>query len=1032
MADKIVVRGAKMHNLKNIDVEIPRDTLTVVTGVSGSGKSSLAFDTIYAEGQRRYVESLSTYARQFLQLQEKPEVDSIEGLSPAISIDQKTTSRNPRSTVGTVTETYDYLRLLFAKTGSPRHPKTGKPLQKQTPAQIVDTLNGWEEGEKFMVLAPLVRGKKGEHRQVLEKIQKAGFVRMRVDNEVMTVEEEIDLDPQKKHTVEIVVDRLTKADYTKKATELSSGQVVEEKNDDRLRLIDSIETALKFGEGILVVHRLNDGKDYLFSEHLSDPETGFSFPPIEPRLFSFNSPHGACESCHGLGYRLEVNRQVSINPKLSIREGGILPWASMGTNAQSWYFSLLEAVGEKYGFSIDEPIQKIKPEVLDKLFDGFGDETFQVKLRGTFYGKTTDSKFEGIIAQTEKRYNESDSDFVRKKLAEFMMETVCQECEGTRLNIYGRNVFLGEKNIAEITQLSIPEAKNWINSLQITSSNKEIILPIKKELVDRLGFLENVGLGYLTLSRSANTLSGGEAQRIRLATQIGSQLQGVLYVLDEPSIGLHQRDNGRLIETLKHLRDIGNTVLVVEHDEETIRTADYIVEIGPKSGAHGGDLVYAGTLAKMKDAKSSETADYIFGRKEIRVPRVRRRPTGKLKIKNAHQNNLKNVDVEIPLGVFVGVTGVSGSGKSSLINKILVPVLARDLNRAKTVPGAHDDIQGIDQLDKLISIDQSPIGRTPRSNPATYTGVFTDIREVFANTPEAKVRGYNSGRFSFNVKGGRCEACGGDGIKKIEMHFLPDVYVPCEACGGRRYNSETLEITYRGKNISDVLNMTVEEALVFFENFSVIQIKLKALDEVGLGYIHLGQSATTLSGGEAQRVKLASELMKKATGKTIYILDEPRIGLHQRDNLRLIKALQELRDIGNSVIVVEHDKETILSADYVVDIGPGAGRHGGKIVSEGTPETMSNFNTLTCKYLSGEKEIKIPKVRRNGDSKLIKLFGAEGNNLKKVDLKLPLGKLICITGVSGSGKSTLINDTLYPILSKHFYRSVKKPLKYKL
>ena len=941
MTKNIVVRGARMYNLKNIDIEIPREKLTVITGVSGSGKSSLAFDTIYSEGQRRYVESLSTYARQFLQLQEKAEVDSIDGLSPAISIDQKTAPRNPRSTVGTVTEMYDYLRLLYAKVGTPINPENGRILEKQTPGQILDALDRWETGTKFMVLAPLVRGKKGEHKHIIEKIQKAGFVRLRVDGYETTINEDIELDPKKKHNIEVIVDRLVKADYAKKYVKLSSGEEVEEKNDDRLRVLDSVETALKFGEGILVVYNVDKKEDSLFSEHLSDPETGFSFPPIEPRLFSFNSPHGACESCHGLGYRLEVDRDNALNSNLSIREGGILPWASLGTNAQNWYFSLLESIGEKYGFSIDKPINDIKPDVLDKMFAGFGEEKFNVKLRGAFHNRTTEASFPGLIEQTEKRYNESDSDFVRKKLNEFMSEKTCGDCNGTRLNVYGQNVFVGDKAIADITQMPVPDVKNWAQKLKMTKETENIVKPIQKELIDRLGFLENVGLGYLNLSRAANTLSGGEAQRIRLATQIGSQLQGVLYVLDEPSIGLHQRDNDRLIGTLKHLRDLGNTVIVVEHDEDTMKSADYIIEIGPKSGMHGGKLVYAGTLKKMKDVKS-ETADFLFGRQSIRIPKVRRRPIGKLTITNARENNLQNVNADIPLGVLVGVTGVSGSGKSSLINRILVPTLARELNRAKKPSGAHDKVTGMDQLDKLISIDQSPIGRTPRSNPATYTGVFTDIREVFSQVPEARVRGYNAGRFSFNVKGGRCEVCSGDGIKKIEMHFLPDVYVPCEVCTGHRYNEETLEITYRGKSISDVLEMTVEEAAKFFANFPHIEQKLQAIEKVGLGYIHLGQSATTLSGGEAQRVKLATELMKKATGKTIYVLDEPTTGLHFSDVKKLLSVLQKLVDKGNSVIVIEHNFDVIKSCDYLLDLGPEGGTLGGQLIATGTPEDVAN------------------------------------------------------------------------------------------
>lgn len=942
MTKKIVVRGARMHNLKNIDVEIPRDALTVVTGVSGSGKSSLAFDTIFAEGQRRYMESLSTYARQFLQMQEKPDVESIDGLSPAISIDQKTAPRNPRSTVGTVTEIYDYLRLLFAKIGIPVNPNTGRKLERQTPAQIADIINTWKDGEKFMLLAPVIRDKKGEHKSVFERIQKAGFVRMRVDGQIMTINEEFDLDPKKKHSIDIIVDRLVKADYSKKIQTLSDGQSIDNQNDERLRIIDSIEIALKYGEGILIAHRINDESDHMFSEHLSDPETGYSFPPIEPRLFSFNSPHGACPACHGLGYRLKLDIESSLNTNLSIREGAILPWSSLGTNSQAWYFSLLEAIGEKYKFSIDEPAKKIKTDIIEKIFQGFGDEEFTVKLRGAFNGRTTTAPFDGVIEQTEKRYNESDSEFIRKKLQDFMTQATCTTCEGARLNEYGRNVLLDGKSISDITFMSIPEIRQWAEKLDTKGSNKDIIKPIQKEVIDRVGFLENVGLSYLTLNRAANTLSGGEAQRIRLATQIGSQLQGVLYVLDEPSIGLHQRDNTKLIETLVHLRDIGNTVIVVEHDEDTMMAADHIVEIGPKSGSHGGELVFSGSLEQMKDLES-ETADFLFGRQSIRTPRTRRKPSGKLHIKGARENNLQNIDVTLPLGIFTGITGVSGSGKSSLINKILAPKLANELNRAKRSFGKHDSITGIEQLDKLISIDQSPIGRTPRSNPATYTGIFSDIRDVFSNSPEAKIRGYNSGRFSFNVKGGRCETCNGDGIKKIEMHFLPDVYVQCETCKGRRYNDETLEITYRGKSISDVLNMTVEQALSFFENFPNIHHKINALSEVGLGYIQLGQSATTLSGGEAQRVKLATELMKKSTGKTIYILDEPTTGLHFSDVKRLLSVLQKLVDKGNSMIVIEHNLDVIKCCDYLIDLGPEGGNKGGLVVAEGTPEQVAQI-----------------------------------------------------------------------------------------
>ncbi|MCB9809894.1 excinuclease ABC subunit UvrA [Candidatus Peribacteria bacterium] len=963
----IAVRGARMHNLQNIDVDIPRDQLTVVTGVSGSGKSSLAFDTIYAEGQRRYVESLSTYARQFLQLQQKTEVDSIDGLSPAISIDQKTAPRNPRSTVGTVTEMYDYLRLLFAKVGIPVNPENGRELISQSPQDILDAIDYWDDGEKYMVLAPLVRGKKGEHKHLIERAQKAGFVRLRVDGELRIITEDIELNPKQKHTIEVVVDRLVKAPYAKQTETLSDGQVIEKPNDERMRVLDSIETALRFGDGIMLLHRLSDGTDHLFSELLSDPDTGFSFPPLEPRLFSFNSPHGCCPQCHGLGYRLEVDIESAINPNLSIREGGILPWGSLGTNVLRWYQSVLQAVGEVYGFSIDEPISKIKPEVLQRLFDGFGEEEFSVSLRGQFRGKVTKTTFPGISQQTEQRYNESDSDYMRKKLEQFMQEQQCAVCDGTRLNDYARSVYLPPDlskkqhkdlraegiNLPSVVRMSVPDCKAWVERLNPTPANERILNPIKKELIERLGFLENVGLGYLTLSRTANTLSGGEAQRIRLATQIGSHLQGVLYVLDEPSIGLHQRDNQRLITTLHHLRDLGNTVIVVEHDEDTMRSADYLIEIGPKSGQYGGQLVYSGTLEAMEQSHT-ETADYLFGRKKIAVPKTRRKPVGQLKIRGATENNLQDVDVDIPLGVLVGVTGVSGSGKSSLINRILVPTLANELNRASRPVGKHTKITGVEQLDKLISIDQSAIGRTPRSNPATYTKIFDDIRTIFAGTSDARVRGYQAGRFSFNVKGGRCESCKGDGLKKIEMHFLPDVYVPCETCNGKRYNSETLEILYRGLSIYDVLELSIDEAVKFFEHLPKLHEKLEMMQDVGLGYITLGQSATTLSGGEAQRVKLANQLIRKATGQTMYILDEPTTGLHFSDVAKLLKVLQRLVDMGNSVLVIEHNLDVIKCCDSLIDLGPEGGSGGGHVVATGTPEQVASVEgSYTGQFLKG-------------------------------------------------------------------------------
>ena len=941
MSKSLVVRGARTHNLKDITVKIPRDKLVVITGVSGSGKSSLAFDTIYAEGQRRYVESLSTYARQFLQLQEKPEVESIEGLSPAISIDQKTASRNPRSTVGTVTEIYDYLRLLFAKLGTPVHPETKKPLMAQSPSQMVDTINQWPEGVKFLVMAPMIADQKGAHRDVLEAIQRAGFIRLRVDGEVRTINEKIVLDPKQKHTIEVVVDRLTKTDYALPQDTLSDGRVVTGKNENRLRLVDSIETALRYGQQRLIVHRLDEEQDHLFSETLSDPETGLSFPPVEPRLFSFNSPHGACEACHGLGYRLRLNKAAAVNPNLSIREGGLMPWKMVGSNVFAWYLSVLRSVGERYGFTIDEPLSEFSAENLERILDGTGQEVFAVALSGANRGKTTEATWEGLSQQTEKRYNETDSDFLHRRLREFLLENPCPDCEGSRLNVFARHVLIDGTSLDMVGRWSIPQVRDWLAGLDFSAENLPIVEPIRKELLNRLSFLENVGLEYLNLMRSANTLSGGEAQRIRLATQIGSQLEGVLYVLDEPSIGLHQRDNEKLINTMKQLRDLGNTVLVVEHDEDTMKEADFLVEIGPQAGAHGGELVFSGSLKELLSKAKTETADFLTGRQHITIPKRRRRPTSQLKIIGAQENNLQDVTVEVPLGVLTGITGVSGSGKSSLINRILAPVLARDLNRAKRPAGAHKAIEGVDALDKLILIDQSPIGRNPRSNPATYTMVFNDIRELFAATPEARSRGYNSGRFSFNIKGGRCEDCNGDGVKKIEMHFLPDVYVTCESCQGQRYNPETLEITYRGKNINEVLNLTVEEAHHFFAAIPAVVEKTAAMLAVGLGYVQLGQSSTTLSGGEAQRVKLATELMRRSTGKTAYILDEPTTGLHFSDVKKLLEVLNRLVDKGNSVLVIEHNLDVIKTCDWLIDMGPDGGTGGGRVVATGTPEKVA-------------------------------------------------------------------------------------------
>lgn len=933
--DKIVVRGAKEHNLKNIDVEIPRNKLVVITGLSGSGKSSLAFDTIYAEGQRRYVESLSSYARMFLGQMDKPNVESIEGLSPAISIDQKTTSKNPRSTVGTVTEIYDYLRLLYARIGIPHCTVCGREIRQQTVDQIVDKIMAYDGGTKIQIMAPVVRGRKGEHAKVLDSARKTGFVRARVDGIVYDLSEKIPVEKNKKHNIEIIVDRL-----------VIKPEIIS-------RLSDSIETASKLGGGLALVN-FNGKDDIIFSQKYACPEHGVSIDDLTPRMFSFNNPFGACPKCTGLGVFLKIDENKIIpDMDKSIKDGGIKGsgWAMEGSSIASMYF---EALSKKYNFSLDEPIKNIPRDVIDIILYGTGDDKL-IMQRKTVYGSGSyEQAFEGIINNLERRYRETGSNWIKDEIRAYMTEIPCDECHGDRLSSESLAVTVGDLNISDLCKLSVVDALDFIQKLTLTDKEQIIGEEIIKEIVERLNFLKSVGLGYLTLSRSSGTLSGGESQRIRLATQIGSSLMGVLYILDEPSIGLHQRDNEKLLATLKHLRDLGNTVIVVEHDEDTMYASDYIVDVGPGAGIHGGEIVCTGDVEKIKACQNSVTGQYLSGQRNVPVPQNRRKGNGyTLEIKGAGQNNLKNVNVKIPLGKLVCVTGVSGSGKSSLINEILYKALARDLNRAKTIPGKHKEIKGIEYLDKVIAIDQSPIGRTPRSNPATYTGVFTDIRALFAATQDAKMRGYTQGRFSFNVKGGRCEACQGDGIIKIEMHFLSDVYVPCEVCKGKRYNRETLEVKYKGKSINDVLEMTVEEGMEFFSNIPKISRKLKTLFEVGLGYIKLGQPATTLSGGEAQRVKLATELSKRSTGKTIYILDEPTTGLHIADVHRLVDVLQLLVDSGNTVVVIEHNLDLIKTADHIIDLGPEGGDMGGHIVAQGTPEQVAKVEgSFTGQYLS--------------------------------------------------------------------------------
>ncbi len=931
--EKIIVKGAKEHNLKNIDVEIPREKLVVITGLSGSGKSSLAFDTIYAEGQRRYVESLSSYARMFLGQMDKPNVESIEGLSPAISIDQKTTSKNPRSTVGTVTEIYDYLRLLYARIGVPHCTVCGREIRQQTVDQIVDKIMAYPAGTKIQVMSPVVRGRKGEHAKVLDSARKAGFVRVRADGIVYDLQEKIPLEKNKKHNIEIIVDRLVIK------PEISS------------RLSDSIETASKHSGGIVMVNFGDE--DVIFSQKYACPDHGVSIDDLTPRMFSFNNPFGACPKCTGLGVFLKIDENKIIPDRnKSIKDGGIKGggWAMEGSTIAAMYF---DAIARRYKFSLSTPIRDLPDDVVDKILYGTGDEKLTLHRRSVYGSGTYEHPFEGVINNLDRRYRETSSNWIKDEIRTYMAEIPCDDCKGDRLSRESLAVTVGGINIADFCKKSVVDAIDFIQSLELSEKERIIGAEIIKEITERLNFLKSVGLGYLTLSRSAGTLSGGESQRIRLATQIGSSLMGVLYILDEPSIGLHQRDNEKLLGTLKRLRDLGNTVIVVEHDEETMYAADCIVDVGPGAGIHGGEIVCTGDVDKIKACGNSVTGQYLSGKRAVPVPEERRKGNGKfLEIRGAAENNLKNINVKIPLGELVCVTGVSGSGKSSLINEILYKTLARELNRAKTISGKHKELRGVENLDKVIEIDQSPIGRTPRSNAATYTGLFTDIRALFATTQDAKMRGFDQSRFSFNVKGGRCEACQGDGIIKIEMHFLSDVYVPCEVCKGKRYNRETLEVKYKGKSISDVLDMTVEEAMEFFANLPKLYRRLKTLYDVGLGYIKLGQPATTLSGGEAQRVKLATELSKRSTGRTIYILDEPTTGLHIADVHRLVDVLQMLVEGGNTVVVIEHNLDLIKTADHIIDLGPEGGDMGGQIIAQGTPEQVAqNPDSFTGQYL---------------------------------------------------------------------------------
>lgn len=930
---EIVIQGARAHNLKNVSLKIPRDKLVVMTGLSGSGKSSLAFDTIYAEGQRRYVESLSAYARQFLGQMDKPDVDVIEGLSPAISIDQKTTSKNPRSTVATVTEIYDYMRLLYARVGKPICPNHGIEISSQTIEQMVDRLSEYPEKTKMQVLAPIVSGRKGTHVKLLEEMKKEGFVRVRIDGELIDLDDDINLDKNKKHNIEVVIDRIIM------------------KEGVAARLSDSIESALRLADGRVLIDVM-EHEEVLFSEHHACPICGFSIGELEPRMFSFNSPFGACTDCDGLGTKLEVDPDLVVPDKsVTLADGAIVAWQP--TSSQ-YYPKLLEAVCKHYKIKMNVPVEKLPIDQWNKIMYGSGNDKLRFRYENEF-GQVRDSliTFEGVLANIERRYKDTSSDYIREQMEKYMEQHDCPTCNGYRLKEETLAVKINSLHIGEITKYSIEEAYKFFNELTLSEKDMQIARLVLREINERLGFLENVGLDYLTLNRASGTLSGGEAQRIRLATQIGSRLTGVLYILDEPSIGLHQRDNDRLIETLKNMRDIGNTLIVVEHDEDTMMAADYLIDVGPGAGVHGGEIIAAGTPEQVMKNKKSLTGQYLSGQKFIPLPVERRKPDGRfIKIKGASENNLKNVNVDVPLGVFTAVTGVSGSGKSTLVNEILYKSLAQKLNRSKVKPGAHKSMEGIDMLEKVIDIDQSPIGRTPRSNPATYTGVFDDMRDLFASTNEAKVRGYKKGRFSFNVKGGRCEACRGDGIIKIEMHFLPDVYVPCEICHGKRYNRETLEVQYKGKNIADILKMTAEDGLAFFENHPKISRKLQTIVDVGLGYMELGQPATTLSGGEAQRVKLASELHKRSNGKSFYILDEPTTGLHVDDIARLLVVLQRLVDNGDSVLVIEHNLDVIKTADYMIDLGLEGGDKGGTILAVGTPEKIAaSKDSYTGKYL---------------------------------------------------------------------------------
>ena len=937
--NSITIKGAREHNLKNIDVTIPRDKFVVITGLSGSGKSSLAFDTIYAEGQRRYVESLSAYARQFLGQMKKPEVDYIEGLSPAISIDQKTTKMNPRSTVGTVTEIYDYLRLLYARIGIPHCYNCGKPIAQQTSGQIVDNIYKGEEKTKVQILAPVVKDRKGEHNKIFDDLQKKGFVRVRVDGEVLSLDENIDLDKNRKHTVEVVVDRL----------------VIRYDVDFKRRLADSVETALELGEGLIVVLYEKDGEkeEKMFSEHFACTDCDINFEEISPRTFSFNNPHGACPECNGLGSKMEIDTDLVVPDRtLSLEEGAVLPW-SKSKNKDNYYHQMLKAIADHFGFSMDTPFEDLSTKYQNIVLYGSSERVdFTFRRKGRIHHVTR--KFEGVVKRMERLFIDTKSNYMRSYIGQFMSDRKCPACNGTRLRPESRSVTVGDRTISAVVAMPIKESYKFFEELELNEIQHFIAKEILKEIRERLRFLSNVGLDYITLGRSSGTLSGGEAQRIRLATQIGSGLVGVLYILDEPSIGLHQRDNARLIETLKKLRDIGNTLVVVEHDEETILSADYVVDIGPGAGEHGGRVTATGAPLEIMNNPESITGRYLSRSETIEVPKERTNPNGKfITVKGARQNNLKNIDVKIPLGVFTCVTGVSGSGKSTLVNDVLYKGLYGEFNRKPVTTGKHDKITGVSNIDKVIIIDQSPIGRTPRSNPATYTGVFTYIREIFSETLASKKRGYKPGRFSFNVKGGRCEACSGDGIIKIEMHFLADVYVPCEVCKGKRYNRETLDVRYKGKNIADVLDMTVEEALHFFRNVPRIHKKLKTLDDVGLGYIKLGQPATTLSGGEAQRVKLSKELSRQSTGKTLYILDEPTTGLHFVDIKKLLHVLGRLRDSGNTVLVIEHNLDVIKTSDYIIDLGPEGGDEGGLVIAEGTPEEVALSGTYTGEFLNG-------------------------------------------------------------------------------